>query len=47
MDSAESLGAHHAGLPAGKHGDAAIFSFNGNKVMTTSGGGMQDRKSVV
>ncbi|MGP5290896.1 DegT/DnrJ/EryC1/StrS family aminotransferase [Brachybacterium tyrofermentans] len=39
-DSAESLGAVHAGIPAGKLGDAAIFSFNGNKVMTTSGGGM-------
>lgn len=39
-DSAESLGAKHAGIPAGKHGDAAILSFNGNKVMTTSGGGM-------
>ncbi|MDN5686084.1 MAG: aminotransferase class I/II-fold pyridoxal phosphate-dependent enzyme [Brachybacterium sp.] len=39
-DSAESLGASHAGIPAGKHGDAAILSFNGNKVMTTSGGGM-------
>ena len=39
-DSAESLGASHAGAPAGKHGDAAILSFNGNKVMTTSGGGM-------
>lgn len=39
-DSAESLGASHAGTPAGKHGDAAILSFNGNKVMTTSGGGM-------
>lgn len=39
-DSAESLGARHAGIPAGKHGDAAILSFNGNKVMTTSGGGM-------
>lgn len=39
-DSAESLGASHAGVPAGKHGDAAILSFNGNKVMTTSGGGM-------
>lgn len=39
-DAAESLGASHAGIPAGKHGDAAIFSFNGNKVMTTSGGGM-------
>jgi dTDP-4-amino-4,6-dideoxygalactose transaminase len=39
-DSAESLGASHAGIPAGKHGHAAILSFNGNKVMTTSGGGM-------
>jgi dTDP-4-amino-4,6-dideoxygalactose transaminase len=40
VDSAESLGASHAGVPAGKHGHAAILSFNGNKVMTTSGGGM-------
>lgn len=39
-DAAESLGAHHAGRPAGFWGDAAIFSFNGNKIMTTSGGGM-------
>ena len=39
-DSAESLGASHAGRPAGAWGDAAIFSFNGNKIMTTSGGGM-------
>lgn len=39
-DAAESLGAHHAGRPAGSWGDAAVFSFNGNKIMTTSGGGM-------
>src|SRR5690625_1059168 len=39
-DSAESLGAHRGGRPAGSFGDAAILSFNGNKVMTTSGGGM-------
>lgn len=39
-DAAESLGALHSGKPAGAFGDAAIFSFNGNKIMTTSGGGM-------
>ena len=39
-DAAESLGASHAGRPAGSFGDAAVLSFNGNKVMTTSGGGM-------
>lgn len=39
-DSAESLGASHAGKPAGAWGDAAVLSFNGNKIMTTSGGGM-------
>lgn len=39
-DSAESLGARRDGRPAGSFGEAAILSFNGNKVMTTSGGGM-------
>lgn len=39
-DSAESLGAWRNGRQAGSFGDAAILSFNGNKVMTTSGGGM-------
>jgi dTDP-4-amino-4,6-dideoxygalactose transaminase len=39
-DAAESLGACHEGRPAGAWGDVAIFSFNGNKIMTTSGGGM-------
>lgn len=40
VDAAESLGAHRDGVPAGGHGDAAILSFNGNKIITTSGGGM-------
>lgn len=39
-DAAESLGSGHASRPAGSFGVAAILSFNGNKVMTTSGGGM-------
>ena len=39
-DAAEALGATYAGRPAGSLGDLAIFSFNGNKIITTSGGGM-------
>ncbi|WP_246837272.1 DegT/DnrJ/EryC1/StrS aminotransferase family protein [Salinibacterium sp. UTAS2018] len=39
-DAAESLGATHRGKPAGSFGRASIVSFNGNKIMTTSGGGM-------
>ena len=38
-DAAESLGATHGGRPAGSFGRASVVSFNGNKVMTTSGGG--------
>lgn len=38
-DSAEAVGAKRGSLPAGGAGDAAIFSFNGNKIVTTSGGG--------
>ena len=38
-DAAESLGATRAGRPAASFGKAAVVSFNGNKVMTTSGGG--------
>lgn len=47
-DAAESLGASHAEVPAGAWGDAAVFSFNGNKIMTTSGGGMllTDEESI-
>jgi dTDP-4-amino-4,6-dideoxygalactose transaminase len=39
-DAAESLGASHAGRAAGSFGRASAVSFNGNKIMTTSGGGM-------
>ncbi|XKG80627.1 aminotransferase class I/II-fold pyridoxal phosphate-dependent enzyme [Microbacterium aerolatum] len=39
-DAAESLGASHRGRAAGSFGAASIVSFNGNKIMTTSGGGM-------
>jgi len=39
-DAAESLGATHRGRPAGSFGAASVISFNGNKIMTTSGGGM-------
>ena len=39
-DSAEALGATYKGKPAGSFGGASVFSFNGNKIMTTSGGGM-------
>lgn len=38
-DAAESLGARRNGVPAAAFGVAAAVSFNGNKVMTTSGGG--------
>ena len=40
QDAAESLGASYRGAPAGGQGALAAFSFNGNKVITTSGGGM-------
>lgn len=41
VDSAESLGAaYKGGRKCGTGGDAAILSFNGNKIITTSGGGM-------
>lgn len=39
-DAAESLGACHRGKAAGSWGMASAVSFNGNKIMTTSGGGM-------
>lgn len=39
-DAAEALGATYHASPAGSFGAAAVFSFNGNKIMTTSGGGM-------
>jgi len=39
-DAAESLGAEYQGQPAGALSDIGCFSFNGNKIITTSGGGM-------
>jgi pyridoxal phosphate-dependent aminotransferase EpsN len=39
-DAAEALGATYRGRAAGKFGRLGIFSFNGNKIITTSGGGM-------
>lgn len=39
-DSAEALGATCHGRPAGAYGKLSAFSFNGNKIITTSGGGM-------
>ncbi len=38
-DAAEALGSTHAGRPAGSFGHSAALSFNGNKIITTSGGG--------
>lgn len=39
-DAAESLGAEYKGRASGTFGRLGIFSFNGNKIITTSGGGM-------
>lgn len=39
-DAAESLGAYYKGQHTGTFGKFGIFSFNGNKIITTSGGGM-------
>ncbi|GEL07217.1 DegT/DnrJ/EryC1/StrS family aminotransferase [Salisediminibacterium halotolerans] len=39
-DAAESLGTYYKGQHTGTIGDYGIFSFNGNKIITTSGGGM-------
>jgi dTDP-4-amino-4,6-dideoxygalactose transaminase len=39
-DAAESLGARYKGRASGSFGALSIYSFNGNKIITTSGGGM-------
>jgi len=39
-DAAESLGTTYKGKYTGTIGDYGVFSFNGNKIITTSGGGM-------
>jgi dTDP-4-amino-4,6-dideoxygalactose transaminase len=38
-DAAEALGATYHGKPAGSFGSIGVLSFNGNKIITTSGGG--------
>jgi pyridoxal phosphate-dependent aminotransferase EpsN len=46
-DAAETLGGEYKGRPAGTLGEVGAFSFNGNKIITTTGGGMlvcRDRK---
>jgi len=44
-DAAEALGSYRAGLHVGGDGFCSAFSFNGNKIITTSGGGMLISKS--
>ncbi|MDG6777607.1 LegC family aminotransferase [Thiomicrorhabdus sp. zzn3] len=39
-DAAESLGSFYRGKHTGTFGDLGVFSFNGNKILTTGGGGM-------
>jgi pyridoxal phosphate-dependent aminotransferase EpsN len=39
-DAAEALGATYRGVPSGTLGDVGVYSFNGNKIITTTGGGM-------
>ncbi len=39
-DAAEALGATYKGRSAGTFGQISVFSFNGNKIITTAGGGM-------
>jgi dTDP-4-amino-4,6-dideoxygalactose transaminase len=48
-DAAEALGATYRESPAGSFGECAAFSFNGNKIITTSGGGMlvSHRRDIV
>jgi len=45
-DATESLGASFGGRPTGTFGEFGCFSFNGNKVITTGGGGMIIGKSL-
>jgi dTDP-4-amino-4,6-dideoxygalactose transaminase len=48
-DAAEALGATYEGRPAGSFGAMGVLSFNGNKIITTSGGGMliSDNKAYI
>ncbi|MBB6372526.1 aminotransferase class I/II-fold pyridoxal phosphate-dependent enzyme [Chryseobacterium shigense] len=44
-DSAEALGSKYKGQPCGTFGDLSAISFNGNKIITTAGGGVLISKS--
>lgn len=44
-DSAEALGSTYQGVKCGSYGDVGVLSFNGNKIITTSGGGALVTKS--
>jgi len=48
-DAAESLGAFYKGKHSGTFGEAGVFSFNGNKLLTTSSGGIlvSDNESLI
>lgn len=46
-DAAESLGSTYRGTQTGTIGEIGIYSFNGNKIITTSGGGMMVSKDEV
>jgi dTDP-4-amino-4,6-dideoxygalactose transaminase len=49
-DAAESVGSSYKGKATGTIGDLGIYSFNGNKIITTSGGGMlvsNDEEKIV
>jgi dTDP-4-amino-4,6-dideoxygalactose transaminase len=45
-DSAEALGSRYKNQPCGTFGDLSIISFNGNKIITTSGGGILVSKDL-
>jgi perosamine synthetase len=38
-DAAESIGSEYKGMPTGSFGNVGVFSFNGNKIVTSGGGG--------
>jgi len=48
-DAAEALGSKYKGKPAGSFGKMGVLSFNGNKIITTSGGGalISDDKELI
>jgi dTDP-4-amino-4,6-dideoxygalactose transaminase len=45
-DSAEALGSRYKGQKCGTFGDIGVLSFNGNKIITTSGGGAMIAKTI-